>query len=89
MAQVFGSNHPAARESGRDWTGSWRPSGSDTPTQKSPKGLGYALYRGKLDMDKALRFMIGSGLIEEHVRHGTTFYSMKKRHSPAAGRQRN
>jgi len=60
------------------------------PNSKFAKStLGYALDRGKLDMDKALRFMIGSGLIEEHVRHGTTFYSMKKRHSPAAGRQRN
>jgi len=60
------------------------------PDSKFAKStLCYALDCGKLDMDKALRFMIRSGLIEVHVRYGTPFYSMKKRHSPIAVGQRN
>ena len=60
------------------------------PDSKFAKStLCYALDCGKLEVDKALRFMIGSGLIEEHVRNGNPFYSMIKRHSRTEGWQRN
>ena len=60
------------------------------PDSKFAKStLCYALDCGKLEMDKALRFMIGSDLIEVHVRYGTPFYWVKKRHNRTAGGQRN